>query len=175
MLVSTRLLGDSKHGQAERVQTFRGPACRTTFSARRDTPLSRLKTPSQQVAMVLAALAEGLDPSAAERIFGYRTDPLPLLVADIDFPDLGRAPEMQRDRRRGQQPFADGTEMVGIDFLPKGDHASRAVQKRAGGGSRLSECDAGPTMQVSLRLQMLGGHRHRHHDPFRGRFDDLHL
>jgi hypothetical protein len=32
----------------------------------------RLKTPSQQVAMVLTALAEGLDPSAAERVFGYR-------------------------------------------------------------------------------------------------------
>jgi hypothetical protein len=34
--------------------------------------LYRLKTPSRQVAMVLSALAEGLDPSAAERIFGYR-------------------------------------------------------------------------------------------------------
>jgi IS1 family transposase len=31
-----------------------------------------LKTPSHQVAVVLAALAEGLDPSAAERVFGYR-------------------------------------------------------------------------------------------------------
>jgi transposase-like protein len=65
-------VGDGKHGQAERIQTFRGPACRTTFSARRDTPLYRLKTPSQQVAVVLTALAEGLDPSAAERVFGYR-------------------------------------------------------------------------------------------------------
>jgi len=34
--------------------------------------LYRLKTPSHQVAIVLAALAEGLDPSAAERVFGYR-------------------------------------------------------------------------------------------------------
>jgi len=33
--------------------------------------LYRLKTPSQQVAMVLSALAEGLDPSAASRVFGY--------------------------------------------------------------------------------------------------------
>jgi IS1 family transposase len=39
--------------------------------ARRDTPLYRLKTPSHQVAMVLSALAEGLDASAAERVFGY--------------------------------------------------------------------------------------------------------
>ena len=65
------LVGDGKHGQAERIQTFRCQACSTTFSARRDTPLYRLKTPSHQVALVLSALAEGLDPSAAERVFGY--------------------------------------------------------------------------------------------------------
>src|SRR5215470_10702181 len=64
------LVGDGKHGKAEHIQTFRCQACRTTFSARHDTPLYRLKTPSRHVAMVLAALAEGLDPSAAERIFG---------------------------------------------------------------------------------------------------------
>src|SRR5438105_130217 len=40
--------------------------------ARRNTPLYRLKTPSHQIAMVLTALAEGLDPSAAERVFGFR-------------------------------------------------------------------------------------------------------
>jgi hypothetical protein len=66
------LVGDGKHGQAERIQTFRCQVCRTTFTARRHTPLYRLKTPSQQVAMVLSALAEGLNPSAAERVFGYR-------------------------------------------------------------------------------------------------------
>jgi hypothetical protein len=46
------LVGDGKHGKAERIQTFRGPACHTTFSARRDTPLYRLKTPSHQIAVV---------------------------------------------------------------------------------------------------------------------------
>jgi transposase-like protein len=66
------LVGDGTHGRAEQIQTFRCQACRTTFSARRHTPLYRLKTPSQQVAMVLTALAEGLDPSAAERVFDYR-------------------------------------------------------------------------------------------------------
>ena len=66
------LVGDGKHGRAEQIQTFRCQACRTTFTARRDTPLYRLKTPSHQVGMVLSALAEGLDPSAAERVFGYR-------------------------------------------------------------------------------------------------------
>jgi transposase-like protein len=65
-----RLFGDGQHGQAERIQTFRGPACRSTCSARRHTPLYRLKTPSQQIAVVLSALAEGLDASAAERVFG---------------------------------------------------------------------------------------------------------
>ena len=64
------LVGDGKHGRLERIQTFRCQACHTTFTARRDTPLYRLKTPSQQVAMVLSALAEGLDPSAASRVFG---------------------------------------------------------------------------------------------------------
>jgi IS1 family transposase len=66
------LVGDGKHGRAEQIQSFRCQACRTTFTSRRNTPLYRLKTPSHQVAMVLAALAEGLDASAAERIFGYR-------------------------------------------------------------------------------------------------------
>jgi hypothetical protein len=35
-------------------------------------PLYRLKTPSQQIAVVFSALAEGLDASAAERVFGYQ-------------------------------------------------------------------------------------------------------
>jgi transposase-like protein len=66
------LVGDGKHGQAEPIQTFRCQKCRTTFTSGRNTPLYRLKTPSHQVAMVLSALAEGLDPSAAERVFGLR-------------------------------------------------------------------------------------------------------
>src|SRR2546423_3489805 len=66
------LVGDGKHGRAEQIQTFRCQACRTTLSARRNTPLYRLKTPSQQVAVVLSALAEGLDLTAAERVFGFR-------------------------------------------------------------------------------------------------------
>jgi hypothetical protein len=68
----TRLFGDGKHGRASRIQIFRCQACRTTFRARRHTPLSRLKTPSHQVAMVLTARAFGLDPSEAWRVFGFR-------------------------------------------------------------------------------------------------------
>ena len=72
MLTSTRLFGDGKHGQTECIQTFRCQACYSTFSARRNTPLYRLRTSSHQVAVVLSALAEGFDPSAAERVFGFR-------------------------------------------------------------------------------------------------------
>jgi len=46
------LVGDGKHGHAERIQTFRGPACHTTFTSRRNTPFYRLKTPSHQIAIV---------------------------------------------------------------------------------------------------------------------------
>ena len=70
------LVGDGKHGRVERIQTFRCQACNTTFSARRHTPLYRLKTPSHQLAVVLSALAEGRALSAAERVFGYRHAPI---------------------------------------------------------------------------------------------------
>jgi hypothetical protein len=49
------LVGDGSHGTSERIQTFRCQACRTTFSARRDTPLYRLKTPASRVGEVLTA------------------------------------------------------------------------------------------------------------------------
>ncbi len=66
------LVGDGTHDTTERIQTFRCQACKTTFSARRDTPLYRLKTPTPRVGEVLSALAEGLDVAAATRVFGHR-------------------------------------------------------------------------------------------------------
>jgi hypothetical protein len=39
------LVGDGRHGRAEHIQMFPCQACRITFSARRDTPLYRLKPP----------------------------------------------------------------------------------------------------------------------------------
>jgi transposase-like protein len=66
------LSGDGMDGRHERRETFRCQACGTTFSARRDTPLYRLKTSSQRVGEVLTALAEGLSISAAVRVFGHR-------------------------------------------------------------------------------------------------------
>jgi len=73
------LVGDGAHGKAERIQTlhsvqgrlFRCQACGHTLTSRRHTPLYRLKTASQRIAEVLAALAEGLDVSAAVRVFGH--------------------------------------------------------------------------------------------------------
>src|SRR5207253_569147 len=64
------LVGDGTHGPAEPIQTFRGPASHTTFTARRHTPLSRLKTPSHEIAPVLTARAFGLDPCEAPRVAG---------------------------------------------------------------------------------------------------------
>jgi transposase-like protein/IS1 family transposase len=66
------VVSDGSTGKAERIQRWRCQACQTKFSARLYTPLYRLKTPSRQVALVLSALAEGLDVSAAERVFGLR-------------------------------------------------------------------------------------------------------
>jgi transposase-like protein/IS1 family transposase len=66
------LVGDGRHGKHERIQSFRCQACGTTFSARRHTALYRLKTPSDRIAEVLTALAEGLDVAAATRVFGHR-------------------------------------------------------------------------------------------------------
>ncbi len=104
------LVGDGKHGPASRIQTVRGPACRTTFTARHDTPLYRLKTPSHQIAVVLASRACGLDPSEALRVFGYRQATITSLSDSrgLARPDLARAlllchlqlPHLQLDERR---------------------------------------------------------------------------
>ncbi len=53
------LVGDGTHGRRERIQTFRCQACGITFSARRDTPLYRLKTPAYRVGEVLTAGRRG--------------------------------------------------------------------------------------------------------------------
>jgi IS1 family transposase len=65
------LVGDGTHGRIERIQTFRCQACKTTFSARRHTPLYRLKTPARRVGEVLSVLAEGLGVAAAVHVFGH--------------------------------------------------------------------------------------------------------
>jgi hypothetical protein len=67
------LVGDGKHGQAERIGdlSMSGVPHHVHFQAQH--PLVPAENPfSCRVAQVLSALAEGLDPSAAERVFGFR-------------------------------------------------------------------------------------------------------
>ena len=52
------LVGYGSHGKDERIQDIRCQACGCKFTARRDTPLYRLKTPPQRIGEVLSALAE---------------------------------------------------------------------------------------------------------------------
>jgi hypothetical protein len=65
------LVGDGSHGRQERIQDLKCQACDTTFTGRRNTPWYRLKTSTQRVGEVSAALAEGLDVAAAVRVFGH--------------------------------------------------------------------------------------------------------
>jgi hypothetical protein len=65
------LVSDGWRGKTERIQRWRCAACGNRFSARRRTPLYRLKTPSRRVAEVMTAMAEGVDTAAATRIFNH--------------------------------------------------------------------------------------------------------
>jgi transposase-like protein len=122
------LVGDGTHGHAERIQTFRCQACRTTFSARRHTPLYRLKTPSHQIGMVLSALAEGLDACAAERVFGYRQATITLWLSragehaqslhERSFRNL-QIPHLQLDELRTRLRSATQVLWLAIDPLTK--------------------------------------------------------
>ena len=66
------LVGDGTHGKTERIQTFGVRRAGSPSAPVATTPLYRLKTASDRVAEVLAALAEGLDVAAAVRVFGHR-------------------------------------------------------------------------------------------------------
>jgi transposase-like protein len=73
------LIGYGHQGKSERIQNLFCQACETKVTKRWGTPTYRLKTTSKQVAMVLTALAEGLDTfatlnaslSAVVRVFGH--------------------------------------------------------------------------------------------------------
>ena len=66
------LVGYGGHGQRTFIQDICGQACGRTVTSRRHTPLYRLKTASATVAQVLHAIAEGLRPCAAARVFPLR-------------------------------------------------------------------------------------------------------
>jgi transposase-like protein/IS1 family transposase len=63
------LVGYGHHGRRDPIQDFYCQACHHKFTARRNTPLYRLKTLPATVAQVLHAVAEGLSLQAAARVF----------------------------------------------------------------------------------------------------------
>ena len=65
------LVGDGVHHGIDSIQYFKCQACGRKVSSRWDTPMYDLKTGSQQVARVMTASSEGVDLSAASRIFGH--------------------------------------------------------------------------------------------------------
>jgi IS1 family transposase/transposase-like protein len=65
------LIGYGHHGSTDHIQDFLCQACGTKVSARRDSALYQLKTPSQRIGEVLSALAEGMSVDAAVRVFGH--------------------------------------------------------------------------------------------------------
>jgi len=66
------LVGYGRHGKTDRIQDLRCQACGRKISVRWGTALYRLKTSSTKVALILALMAEGVDVSALERVFGIR-------------------------------------------------------------------------------------------------------
>jgi transposase-like protein len=70
---STRhaLVAYGYRGKSEPIQGLFCDACQHKFTVRRDTPLYRLKTSPQQVALALTALTEGLSVSSAVQVFGH--------------------------------------------------------------------------------------------------------
>ena len=66
------LVGYGRHGKIDVIQDLRCQACGRKISVRWGTALYRLKTSSAKVALILALMAEGVDVSALERVFGNR-------------------------------------------------------------------------------------------------------
>ena len=65
------LVSEGKRGMRKDILYLKCQACGKKQTSRLDTPLKDLKTPVEQVEMVVTALAEGLDLSAASRVFGH--------------------------------------------------------------------------------------------------------
>lgn len=66
------LVGYGRHGLHEVIRDFKCQACGKKFTARRNTVLYRLKSPSGLVEKILWLLALGVDASALEEVFGVR-------------------------------------------------------------------------------------------------------
>ena len=65
------LVSDGFRGKAEPIHRWTCQACGLSVSERWRTPMYYLKTPSLRVGEVMTALAEGVDESAAQRIFHH--------------------------------------------------------------------------------------------------------
>jgi IS1 family transposase len=65
------LVSDGYRGVDNDILYLRCQCCGKRKTSRAGTPMYRLKTPLHKVAMVLTALSEGVDISAASRIFGH--------------------------------------------------------------------------------------------------------
>ena len=64
------LMGYGSHGKGEAIQDYYCQSCNRKFSARRNTVLYRLKTPSQVVSLILWLLALRVDLSSLEEAYG---------------------------------------------------------------------------------------------------------
>ena len=64
------LVSNGRRGK-QQILYFKCQACGGCRTSRFGTPLYWLKTPLSQIAMVVTALSEGVDISAATRIFGH--------------------------------------------------------------------------------------------------------
>lgn len=65
------IVSNGWRGKTEKIRQWKCQACGCKFSDRRNTPMYRLKTASTWVSQVMIAMAEGVDLSAATRIFHY--------------------------------------------------------------------------------------------------------
>jgi len=65
------LVSHGRRGKTESVQYWKCEACQKVTTARRNTAMYRLHTPSTRVQEVTTALGEGVDLAAGARIFGH--------------------------------------------------------------------------------------------------------
>lgn len=65
------LVSDGCRGQSKDIQYWRCQACGGRRTSRLETPMYHIRTRQERVAIVMTALSEGVDLSAATRIFGH--------------------------------------------------------------------------------------------------------
>jgi len=65
------LVSAGRRGVRGDILYLRCQACGHRQTSRADTPVKSLKTPLERVGLVVTSLAEGLDLSAAGRVFGH--------------------------------------------------------------------------------------------------------